>query len=58
MSSCSTKACVRVAVEDDAHQLIWLKAFTPIVEEMLRQPAPDVTVQSCEDEIYEQLFDL
>lgn len=58
MSSCSTKACVRVAVADDDHQLIWLKAFTPIVEEMLRQPAPDVTVQSCEDEIYEQLFDL
>lgn len=58
VSSCSTKACVQVAVEDDDHQLIWLKAFTPIVEEMLRQPAPDVTVQSCEDEIYEQLFDL
>ena len=56
--SCSTKASVRVAVEDDDHQLIWLKVFTPIVEEMLRQPAPDVLVQSCEDEIYEQLFDL
>ena len=57
VSSCSTKASVRIAVQDD-DQLIWLKAFTPIVEEMLRQPAPDVTVQSCEDDIYEQLFDL
>ena len=58
VSSCTTKASVRIAVRDNKYELIWLKAFTTELEEMLKQPAPDVTLQSCAEEIYEQLFDL
>lgn len=57
VSSCSMKASARIAVRDSDYQLIWLKAFTPVLEEMLNQPAPDVTLQSSEEEIYEQLFE-
>ena len=56
-SSCSVKACARIAVRDSEYKLIWLKAYTPILQKMLNQPAPDVTLQSSEEEIYEQLFD-
>ena len=56
-SSCSVKACARIAVRDRNYKLIWLKAYTPILQKMLNQPAPDVTLQSSEEEIYEQLFD-
>ena len=56
-SSCSMKASARIAIRGSDHELIWLKAFTPVLEEMLNQPAPDVTLQSSEEEIYEQLFE-
>ena len=57
VSSCSMKASARIAIRGSDHELIWLKAFTPVLEEMLNQPAPDVTLQSSESEIYEQLFE-
>ena len=57
VSSSSMKASARIAVRDSDHELIWLKAFTPVLEEMLNQPAPDVTLQSSEEEIYKQLFE-
>ena len=57
VSSCSMKASARIAVRGSDHELIWLKAFTPVLEEMLNQPVPDVTLQSSEEEIYEQLFE-
>jgi len=57
VSSCSMKASVRIAVRGSDYELIWLKAFTSVLEEMLNQPAPDVTLQSSEEEIYEQLFE-
>ena len=58
MSTCSVNASVRIAVRDSNFELLWLKAFTPVLEEMLSHPAPDVTLNSSEDEIYQQLFDL
>lgn len=48
---------MRIAVRV-LNELIWLKAFTRILEEMLSQPVPDVTLHSSEEEIYEQLFEL
>ena len=57
LSVCCVNASVRIAVRNKS-ELIWLKAFTPVLEEMLRHPAPDVTVNSPEEEIYQQLFDL
>ena len=57
VSSCSMKASVQIAVRGSDHELIWLKAFTVLLEEMLNQPASDVTLQSSEEEIYEQLFE-
>ena len=57
VSSCSMKASARIAVRGSDDELIGLKAFTPVLEEMLNQPAPDVTLQSSEEEIYEQLFE-
>ena len=57
VSSCTMKASARIAIPGSDHKLIWLKAFTPILEEMLNRPAPDVTLQSSEEEIYEQLFE-
>lgn len=58
ISVCCVNASVRIAVRNNTSELIWLKAFTPVLEEMLRHPAPDVTVDSPEEEIYQQLFDL
>ena len=49
VSSCSMKASARIAVRGSDYELIWLKAFTPVLEEMLNQSAPDVTPQSSED---------
>ena len=57
VSCCSMKASARIAVQGSDHELIWLKAFTPVLEDLLNQPAPDVTLQSSEEEIYEQLFE-
>ena len=57
-SSCPTNASVRIAVRDSKHELIWLKAFTPSLQEMLNQSSTDVTIHSSEDSVYEQLFDL
>ena len=57
VSSCSMKASAQIAVRGRDHELIWLKAFTSVLEEMLNQPAPDVTLQFSEEEINEQLFE-
>ena len=57
-SYCPTNASVRIAVRDSNHDLIWLKVFTPILNEMLKQSSEDVTIHSSEDTIYEQLFQL
>ena len=58
-SSCTINASVRIAIRDgEKHELIWLRAFTAVLKDMLKQPAPDVTLQSCEEEIFEQLFNL
>ncbi len=56
--SCDTTACVRVTVRVGDGELIRLKVFTPVFKEMVKQPAPDVTLQSPEEDIYEQLFDM
>ena len=38
--------------------MIWLKVFTSVLQKMLLQPSPDVTIQSQEEVIYTQLFQL
>lgn len=58
LSSCDTKAGVRIAVRDSHGELIWLNVFTRVLKEMVRQPAPNVTLQSPDEDIYEQLFNL
>ena len=57
-SSCPTNASVHIAVRDSKHDLVWLKVFTPVLQEMLMQPSTDVTINSTEDNNYEQLFTL
>lgn len=57
VSSCTMKASARIAIRDSNHKLIWLKLLTAELQEMLNQPAPDVTLESSEEDIYEQLFD-
>lgn len=57
-SSCPTNASVCIAVRDNKHDLVWLKVFTPLLQKMLVQPSTDVTIDSTEDNIYEQLFKL
>lgn len=58
MSVCSVNGSVRIAVRNDKFELIWLKVFTPMLDEILSRPAPDVTLDSTEEEIYQQLFHL
>ena len=57
-SSCNTNASIRIAVRDDKHDLLWLKVFTPLLLEMLSHSSTDVNLQSPEEKIYEQLFQL
>ena len=57
-SSCSTNASVRIAVRENNHDLVWLKVFTPHLLEMLSHSATDVNLQSPQENIYEQLFQL
>ena len=59
VSSCTVNASLRIAVRHDQdHELIWLKVFTSVLQKMLLHPSPDVTIQSQEEEIYTQLFQL
>jgi len=57
-SSCNTNASVRIAVRDNKHELLWLKVFTPLLLEMLSHSSTDVNLQSPQEKIYEQLFQL
>ena len=59
ISSCDTKSSVRIAVRrDNTNDLIWLTAFNPIFQQMLDHSPGDVSLQSQEEEIYSQLFQL
>ena len=57
-SSCNTNASVRIAVRDNNHELVWLKVFTPLLLEMLSHSSTDVNLQSPQEDIFEQLFQL
>ena len=57
-SSCKTNASVRIAVRDNKHELLWLKVFTPLLLEMLSHSSTDVNLQSPQEKIYKQLFEL
>lgn len=58
-SSCSVNASIRIALRDDKnHEVIWLKVFTPVLKTMMQQLSSDVTQESPEDKIYNQLFEL
>ena len=37
-------------------QTIWLKVFTSVLERMLQQASPEVTLESAEEDVYSQLF--
>ena len=43
---------VHIAVRDSKHDLVWLKVFTPVLQEMFMQPSTDVTINSTEDNNY------
>ena len=57
-SSCLTNASIRIAVRDSKYELIWLKVFTPLLQEMLTQISKDATIHSSEDDVIKQLFQL
>lgn len=58
-SSCTLSGSVRVAVRhDQKHELIWLKLFAPLLETILHTKSPDLTLQSPEEDIYTELFQL
>ncbi len=54
----NTKMCVQIPVRDGDRELIWLKAFTFVLKEIVKQPAPDPTLQSPGEDIYDHFFDL
>lgn len=59
VSSCEINASVRVAVRRDTdYELIWLTAFKPVLQQMLQQPSEDISINSSEDQVYNQLFKL
>lgn len=57
-SSCLTNASIRIAVRDSKHELIWLKVFTPLLQEMLTQTSKDASIHSSEADVSKQLFQL
>ena len=58
ISSCSTSGSVRIAVRDSNYELVWLKVFATLLEEMLNQSSNPLTLNSTEEQIYEELFKL
>lgn len=58
VSSCTTSASVRIAVRDTAYELIWLKAFTRVLQQILQLPPSQVNLHSSEEDVYRQLFNV
>ena len=56
ISSCATSASVRIAIRNSKYELIWLKAFTPIIEEILHQSDAKLTLDASVEELYEAIF--
>ena len=56
LSSCATSASVRIGIRDSKYELVWLKAFTPIIQQILNYTSSDVTLNASEEDVYRQLF--
>lgn len=56
IASCTTSASVRIAIRNSKYELLWLKAFTPVIEEILHHYNPSLTLDASEEEVYQAIF--